>query len=46
MRPPTDMPSGPVEGSSPAKPARAPAPKGPLTALMAMSEEERIALFS
>jgi hypothetical protein len=45
-RPPTDTPSGPAEASIPAKPVRAPAAQGPLAALMAMSEEERIALFS
>jgi hypothetical protein len=45
-RPPTDAPSDPAEASIPAKPARAPAAQGPLAAVMAMSEEERIALFS
>ena len=45
-RPPTDTPPGPAEASIPAKPVRAPAAQGPLAALMAMSEEERIALFS
>ncbi|MBX9776176.1 MAG: hypothetical protein K2Y71_17490 [Xanthobacteraceae bacterium] len=44
-RPPADAPPGPAEGAIPAKPARA-AAQGPLGALMAMSEEERIALFS
>jgi hypothetical protein len=45
-RPPTDAPSDPAEASIPAKPARAPAAQGPLAALAAMCEEERIALFS
>jgi hypothetical protein len=45
-RPPTDTSSGSAEASIPAKSVRAPAAQGPLAALMAMSEEERIALFS
>jgi hypothetical protein len=45
-RPPGDAASGPAEGAILAKPARAPAAEGPLAALAAMSEEERIALFS
>jgi hypothetical protein len=43
-RPPADTPAGPADASVPATPA--PDAHGPLAALKAMSQEERIALFS